>query len=346
MKTVLFLLIALSAMQLRAQHGLQGEYYNGANFEHKVLTRIDPQINFSWRGRTPGPNIGESYYSVRWTGKLHPPATGVYHFSAKVDDGIRIWVGGRLIVNAWGLHDHGNFKGSVKLEADKFYELKIEYFNAMLEGEVHVYWQMPNSLEPQPIQTDYLYKANAVIRKPVAVTPERQTPPPPVNAKPASTATPKPVVKKTPPSVTTSQKPPVVKAPPTEIPTETKPDSKEAEFPPEKGKSLVLKHVTFEQSSYILLPASYPELDKLADFLQKNPTVNVEIAGHTDNVGDPRLNLALSENRAKVVRHYLIQKGISEQQIVARGYGGTQPLTSNADENERARNRRVELIIH
>lgn len=341
MKTILFLSLALLAMQLRAQHGLQGEYYNGQNFERKVFTRVDPQINFSWRGRNPGPNMDNSYYSVRWTGKLHPPTTGVYQFSAKVDDGVRIWVGGKLIMDAWGLHDSGSFRGNVKLEGGKFYDLKIEYFNAMLEGEVQIYWQMPNALEPQPIQTNFLYKAGASIPKPVVVPDKPETDLPPIVVK--STLKPSPKTSKSPTSLPLKRE---VNTPPIKTPELPKDAVEKVGFPPEKGQPMLLNNVTFEQSSYNLLPSSYPELDKLADYLSKNPSLTVEIVGHTDNVGDPRLNLALSENRAKVVRHYIIEKGIAEDRITAQGYGGTRPLTSNANETERAQNRRVELILH
>ncbi|AEI48364.1 PA14 domain-containing protein [Runella slithyformis] len=343
MKTILFLSIALTATQLRAQHGLQGEYYNGQNFERKVLTRIDPQINFSWRGRSPGPNVDDSYYSVRWTGKLHPPATGVYQFSAKVDDGVRIWVGSRLIVDAWGLHDSGSFEGNVKLEEGKFYDLKIEYFNAMFEGEVQVYWKIPNSAEMQPIKTDYLYKAPAPKAAVAPAKPKQEILP--VVSKP--TATQKPITKTTKPAVVPAKEVPIAETQPAAAPEAPKTETTESvRYPPEKEKPVVLKHVTFEQSSYHLLPESHSELNTLADYLLKNPAVTIEIAGHTDNVGDPRLNLALSENRAKVVRHYLIQKGVAEERILAKGYGGTRPLTANANETERAQNRRVELLVH
>ncbi len=340
MKTIIVLSIALIAMQLRAQHGLQGEYFNGQNFERKVFTRVDPHINFSWRGSNPGPNMDNSYYSVRWTGKLHPPTTGVYQFSAKVDDGVRIWVGGKLIMDAWGLHDSGSFRGNVKLEGGKFYDLKIEYFNAMLEGEVQIYWQMPNAITPQPIQTNFLYKAGVSIPQTVVVPDKSETDLAPIVVK--STLKPGPKTSKQPTSLPLKRE---VITPPVKTPELPKAVVESVGFPPEKGQPMVLNHVTFEQSSYNLLPSSYPELDKLADYLRKNPSLTVEIVGHTDNVGDPRLNLALSENRAKVVRHYIIEKGIVEERITAKGYGGTRPLTSNANETERAQNRRVELIL-
>ncbi len=69
------------------------------------------------------------------------------------------------------------------------------------------------------------------------------------------------------------------------------------------------------------------------------------MAGHTDNVGDARLNLALSEHRALVVTHYLQRKGVAEGRIKAQGYGGTRPIAPNTTETERAKNRRVEFVV-
>jgi outer membrane protein OmpA-like peptidoglycan-associated protein len=113
----------------------------------------------------------------------------------------------------------------------------------------------------------------------------------------------------------------------------------------EPGKSVVLEQVLFEQSQYRLLPQSYGQLDKLANTLLKYPRLSIEVAGHTDNVGDPRLNQALSEQRAQVVTHYLERKGVAEGRIKARGYGGSRPVAPNTTEPERARNRRVEFTV-
>jgi outer membrane protein OmpA-like peptidoglycan-associated protein len=113
----------------------------------------------------------------------------------------------------------------------------------------------------------------------------------------------------------------------------------------EKGKAVVLRKISFEQSRYILLPDSYAELDKLVTTLEKYPRLQIEIAGHTDGVGDPRLNQALSEHRAIVVTNYLMRKGIAENRLSAKGYGSSRPLAGNATEEERSQNRRVEFVI-
>lgn len=112
----------------------------------------------------------------------------------------------------------------------------------------------------------------------------------------------------------------------------------------ERGKSIVLNNVYFEQSSFILQKESYIELDKLVEMLKSNPQTKIEIAGHTDNVGDARLNLALSENRAKVILNYLAQRGIAEERLMHKGYGGGRPVAPNDTEENKRKNRRVEIM--
>jgi outer membrane protein OmpA-like peptidoglycan-associated protein len=86
-------------------------------------------------------------------------------------------------------------------------------------------------------------------------------------------------------------------------------------------------------------------LNKLITFLNKNSTVNIEISGHTDNVGSAESNKVLSENRAKAVYNYLIQNNISDNRLTYRGYGEEKPISDNNTEKGRALNRRTEFII-
>lgn len=111
------------------------------------------------------------------------------------------------------------------------------------------------------------------------------------------------------------------------------------------NQAFQLDNVYFDQSSYILRPESYPQLNKLVKTLQTTRKLVIEIAGHTDNVGDRRLNLALSENRAKVIRNYLIRSGIAENRLQANGYGDTRPAAPNDSEENKRKNRRVEFVV-
>jgi outer membrane protein OmpA-like peptidoglycan-associated protein len=112
-----------------------------------------------------------------------------------------------------------------------------------------------------------------------------------------------------------------------------------------KGQVITLDKIYFDQGSYVLRPISYEQLDYLVSKLKQKVRLIIEVGGHTDDVGDLRLNLALSENRAKVVANYLINKGIDEGRISHKGYGHTRPVAPNFTEPNRRKNRRVEFVV-
>ncbi|GAL83227.1 outer membrane protein [Sporocytophaga myxococcoides] len=115
--------------------------------------------------------------------------------------------------------------------------------------------------------------------------------------------------------------------------------------PLEVGEDIPLKNVFFVRSEPKLLPISYPELNKLAKLLIENPTIEIELSGHTDNMGNPEKNVTLSEQRVETVKNYLISKGISGDRISGKGYGGSKPIADNTKEETRKLNRRVEFKI-
>jgi len=79
--------------------------------------------------------------------------------------------------------------------------------------------------------------------------------------------------------------------------------------------------------------------------MQDNPTVKIQIEGHTDNIGNASDNMKLSENRAKAVVNYLVSKNISITRLTAKGFGATKPIADNSTEEGRAQNRRTELKV-
>jgi len=109
------------------------------------------------------------------------------------------------------------------------------------------------------------------------------------------------------------------------------------------GRTRLLVFFDFNKSS--LQQASYPELNRAARFLRANPSMEVEIAGYTDNVGSDAYNLDLSQRRANSVREYLIAKGVEENRITAKGYGKASPIATNDTDDGRAQNRRVEFVV-
>ena len=115
--------------------------------------------------------------------------------------------------------------------------------------------------------------------------------------------------------------------------------------PVEIGKHIVLKNLRFAQSKAELLPESDAELNRLLLFLRDNPTIEIELEGHTDNQGDFNLNLALSKQRVETVKSFLTNQGIAPNRISGRGFGASRPLVNNNREETRKLNRRVELVI-
>jgi outer membrane protein OmpA-like peptidoglycan-associated protein len=115
--------------------------------------------------------------------------------------------------------------------------------------------------------------------------------------------------------------------------------TREAPAPIVSEKPVVLPTVLFEQGKPDLLPEALPALDQLAAELRTRPTLRLQIAGHTDRIGEPEKNQALSEQRAEAVKAYLVKTGIGAGRISTVGYGDSRPLYPSPD----ARNRRVEV---
>lgn len=111
------------------------------------------------------------------------------------------------------------------------------------------------------------------------------------------------------------------------------------------GDALVLQDIQFEFNSSALTEDSQLGIQMLVNFLKRNPELKVELAGHTDDVGNENYNRKLSADRAEVVRQALVDHGIEETRLTAKGYGSTKPLVANDNEEHRALNRRTEMII-
>ena len=106
-----------------------------------------------------------------------------------------------------------------------------------------------------------------------------------------------------------------------------------------------LTGIQFETGEDVIKKQSFPILDQVVKAMKENPEYNLEINGHTDNVGDSTKNQILSDKRAASVRKYLIDKGIAETRMVSHGYGQTIPIADNKTAAGRAKNRRVEFKV-
>ncbi|MCL4107803.1 UNVERIFIED_CONTAM: hypothetical protein GTU68_027188 [Idotea baltica] len=119
----------------------------------------------------------------------------------------------------------------------------------------------------------------------------------------------------------------------------------ELPYPFGKKRKITLRNIYFERSEADVLPESYTELGKLVQVLKDVPSLYIRVEGHSDNIGDKQLLVELSENRAKAIKNYLVQKGVKAVRIETVGFGDQFPLNENATENERQRNRRVEIQV-
>jgi len=112
-----------------------------------------------------------------------------------------------------------------------------------------------------------------------------------------------------------------------------------------RGIVLTLGDVLFGFAKAELMPSAMRSIDKLGDFLKRNPKRNVLIEGHTDNIGSQDYNLVLSQNRANSVRKELLDRGVDPSRVVTKGYGKLYPVADNNTETGRRANRRVEIVI-
>lgn len=136
----------------------------------------------------------------------------------------------------------------------------------------------------------------------------------------------------------------LVRKSPPYLPVPVKPDDLTKQTL-EPGKTIALKNIYFEFDRDELMPRSYVELDKLLKIMRANPSLAIEIVGHTDNLGTDEYNLDLSRRRAQAVVNYLRDNKIAAGRLRFRGMGEGQPVATNDTDEGRAQNRRVEFVV-
>ena len=126
------------------ENGLKAEYFaNKTLTGPPALTRIDPEVNFDWGMNGPAPALPADEFSARWTGKLIPTMSGKYRFGAIADDGLRVYLDGKLIAEDWTDHAPATVTGEVTLEAGKAYDVKMEYYENKIGAVARLVWQPP-----------------------------------------------------------------------------------------------------------------------------------------------------------------------------------------------------------
>jgi RHS repeat-associated protein len=125
--------------------GLQGEYFDNEDLTSLVTTRLDATVDFDWLTSTPAGTAltdGESF-SVRWTGQVIAPVTGLYTFTTTSDDGVRLWVDGQLLVDNWTLHSSRDDTGTISLVEGQVYAVRMEYFESVDFAIAQLSWEYP-----------------------------------------------------------------------------------------------------------------------------------------------------------------------------------------------------------
>ncbi len=129
-------------------HGWKAEYFSNRRLSGKpVLVRTDKQINFNWRWGSPGKGMFYDDFSSRWTATLTPPVTRLYTFHMTTDDGGRVYINNKLLIDEWHDESPTTYSASIKLEAGHHYKIKMEYYEHVDNACAHLGWDYEPSIE-------------------------------------------------------------------------------------------------------------------------------------------------------------------------------------------------------
>ena len=130
--------------------GFKGEYFNNQELQGQPAdVRTDQQVNFDWGRYKPAPHVGENNFSVRWTGKLTPAESGTYRLGATADDGVRLYLDGQILIDAWKSNPTKTVTKEVTLEGGRAYDVRMEYYQYNREAIAKFVWSYPNFAERQ-----------------------------------------------------------------------------------------------------------------------------------------------------------------------------------------------------
>ena len=124
--------------------GLYAEYYDRADLMELAEVAVDSQVNFNWGNGSPGPDIGPSTFSVRWSGRIEPLYSETYTFVTTSDDGVRLWVDDQLIIDNWTTHASTEDAGTITLNASQLYDIRMEYFENTGGAVARLEWSSPS----------------------------------------------------------------------------------------------------------------------------------------------------------------------------------------------------------
>jgi beta-glucosidase len=137
-------LVPSTALSAGGTRGLKAEYFANRSLEGvPLLTRIDQVVDSNWT-KTSVPGLGDSNFSIRWTGKLTATVSGRHSLSVTGDDGYRLWINGTRVIDNWSTHGSETRRASIVLESGRAYDIKLEYFQAGGGADVRFEWGVPD----------------------------------------------------------------------------------------------------------------------------------------------------------------------------------------------------------
>lgn len=122
--------------------GLTARYYRGENFDQPVRTNVDARVDFDW-SKTPPSGLPHDHYSVRWDGFVQAKRAGEYTLAATADDGVRLWIDGKEVVNDWRARAAETFTAKVHFKANSRHRIRMEYFQYQGGAVARLAWQLP-----------------------------------------------------------------------------------------------------------------------------------------------------------------------------------------------------------
>jgi hypothetical protein len=127
--------------------GLLGAYYTNKYLLGKPLTQVDSTINFDWAAGSPQASLPPNGFSVRWLGQVQPRYSEVYTFRTLTDDGVKLWINGQLLVNSWKQQSATHCQGTISLEANRKYDIKVEYYEHNGLATAKLFWSSASQAE-------------------------------------------------------------------------------------------------------------------------------------------------------------------------------------------------------
>jgi hypothetical protein len=138
------------------RYGLIGEYYLDTELKTLYAKRLDHAINFRWLRRPPMRNFRAEEFSIRWTGYVRINEPDIYEFYTISDDGVRLWIGNKMIIDNWNVHGATLDKGEIRLTPG-YHKIRLEYYQGSGDMIIKLHWKRPSEPQKRVVPARYLY---------------------------------------------------------------------------------------------------------------------------------------------------------------------------------------------